>query len=96
MESLGLFYLKVVQMRHGFTATGSSRNRGNGFGQVTALIQSSRLVVQVNIDGSIVETDKTITSPSLVVYEVNFGDPKAHWRIARIEELGPTNNDVSK
>jgi hypothetical protein len=50
----------------------------------------------VNIDGSIVETDKTITSPSLVVYEVNFGDPKAHWRIARIEELGPTNNDVSK
>jgi hypothetical protein len=82
----------ILQMRHGFVGTGK-RTQNTGFGQVTVLINSIRNLVQVDTAGNIIggaeDEDNVIEVkiPSLVVYEVGFGDPNCNWRIARVEEI---------
>lgn len=92
---------QVIQMRHGFAA-GLARSMDTGFGQVTCLVQSTRRVVQVDCSSgqSIAQHNpggrssdgttegRIVHVPSLVVFEVGFGDSKQNWRVARIEEIG--------
>jgi hypothetical protein len=92
---------QIVQMRHGFTA-GHARSANTGYGQVTVIVQSQRKVVTVDSHGQIVTIDQetsqkrnVVEVPSLIVLEVGFADPKANWRIARIEEIGDRNHPLT-
>jgi hypothetical protein len=89
---------EVVQMRHGFTA-GVARGKESGFAQVTCLVFSERAIVHVDSSGHTVAgkpgaaaAAATVSTPSLLVLEVGFGDMGANWRIARIEEVGSRAN----
>jgi hypothetical protein len=85
---------EVLQMRHGFAGLGgggggNQRSAGNGFGQVTVMVQSRRQVVVVDLHGQRVGDDATLVEvPSLCVFESSLAEPRGHWRLARIEEIG--------
>ena len=80
-------------MRHGFAGLGgggggNQRSAGNGFGQVTVMVQSRRQVVVVDLHGQRVGDAATLVEvPSLCVFE-SLAEPRGHWRLARIEEIG--------
>ena len=82
----------VVQIRHG-------ENKGAGYGQVTALVQSKRRVVKVDAKGRIAGggegEGKLLDIPTFCVFETCFKDPRATWRLARIDEFGATEDPRS-
>lgn len=89
----------VLQMRHGFVGD-NKRSSNNGYAQVTVLINSIRKLVQVDLSGNVIENDDDddesikIKTPSVVVFEVGFGDPNCNWRIARIEEVDQGKKEI--
>ena len=74
----------VVQMRY-------ATHKGQRYGQVTCIVQSQRTVVQVDQSGQTVHTGADLAVPSMCVYEVLVSDPRATWRLARVEEFGVTD-----
>lgn len=55
------------------------------------LLQSKRSVVQVDANGEVASSgtnSREVEIPSIVVLEAPLSNPKPHWRIARIEEIG--------
>ena len=93
---------EVLQMRHGFAGlaaggSGGARSAANAFAQVTVLVQSRRKVVMVDADGRRVDNDDQgdptlVEVPSLCVFETSLAEPRGHWRLARIEEIGSQKN----
>ena len=91
---------QVCQIRHG------NVNRV-GYGQVTTMLQSTRRVVQVDVQGRIVDErgggggggggggEKLLEIPTFCVFETCFLDPGATWRLARIDEHGATRDPRS-